>query len=90
MPALSPERTRDRAVAILDPTANTFAVAGFKRETVKRGEEKEGLNPRVPSNVLLDAIEHVGWPHFSGSGQLKAVQTAREVPSLLASGICVE
>jgi AcrR family transcriptional regulator len=68
----------------------TSVLTRIVKEAVKTGEIRSGVNPSLLRDVLFGAVEHLAWRNVNGRGQLKAVQTARELTSILAVGICVD
>jgi len=48
------------------------------------------VNPKLLRDVIFGAIEHLAWGYVNGRSQLKAAQTARELASMLTSGICLD
>jgi TetR/AcrR family fatty acid metabolism transcriptional regulator len=68
----------------------TSVLIRIVKEAVKAGEVKSDVNPKLLRDVLFGAIEHLAWRHVNGRGQLKATPTARELASMLTTGICVD
>ena len=66
----------------------TSVLIRIVKEAVKTGEIRTGLDPKLLRDVLFGAIEHLAWRHVNGRGQLRATQTARDLASMLTSGIC--
>ena len=68
----------------------TSVLIRIVREAVKTGEVKPDVNPKLLRDVIFGAIEHLAWGYVNGRSQLKAAQTARELASMLTSGICLD
>ena len=66
----------------------TSVLIRIVKDAVKTGEVKADVNPRLLRDVLFGAIEHLAWRHVNGRGQLRAASTARELTSMLTSGVC--
>jgi AcrR family transcriptional regulator len=67
----------------------TSVLIRIVKDAVKTGEVKADVNPRLLRDVLFGAIEHLAWRHVNSKGQLRAAPTARELTSMLTSGICI-
>lgn len=68
----------------------TSVLIRIVKDAVKTGEVRPDVNPRLLRDVLFGAIEHLAWGHVNGRGALKVTQTARELTSMLTSGICLD
>ncbi|MEW6642864.1 MAG: TetR/AcrR family transcriptional regulator [Pseudomonadota bacterium] len=68
----------------------TSVLIRIVKEAVKTGEVRANVNPRLLRDVLFGAIEHLAWGHVNGRGALKVTQTARDLTSMLTSGICID
>jgi hypothetical protein len=66
----------------------TSVLIRIVKDALKVGEVTSDVNPRLLRDVIFGAIEHLAWRHVNGKGQLRVTQTARDLTTLLASGIC--
>jgi AcrR family transcriptional regulator len=68
----------------------TSVLIRIVKEAIKTGEVQPDVNPKLLRDVLFGAIEHLAWRHVNGKGQLRATQTARELTSMLTTGVCLD
>jgi AcrR family transcriptional regulator len=66
----------------------TSVLIRIVKDAVKAGEVTSDVNPKLLRDVIFGAIEHLAWRHVNGKGQLRVMQTARDLTIMLTSGIC--
>jgi TetR/AcrR family transcriptional regulator, fatty acid metabolism regulator protein len=66
----------------------TSVLIRIVKDAVKAGEVRPDVNPKLLRDVIFGAIEHLAWRHVNGKGQLRVTQTARDLTTMLTSGIC--
>ena len=66
----------------------TSVLIRIVKDAVKTGEVRPEVNPKLLRDVIFGAIEHLAWRHVNGKGQLRVMQTARDLTLMLTSGIC--
>jgi AcrR family transcriptional regulator len=67
----------------------TSVLIRIVKDAVRTAEVKGDVDPKLLRDVVFGAIEHLAWRHVNGKGRLRATPIARELTSMLTSGICV-
>src|ERR1700730_11221717 len=68
----------------------TSVLIRIVKDAVRAAEVKGDVDPKLLRDVVFCAIEHLAWRHVNGKGRLRATPIARELTSMLTSGICAD